>query len=233
MSALIELPIHPFTGLTALGVLPSGRPVWPVLGGAPDEEQDEEETEQNDEEQDDDADDENGDDDQEEQDGDEEDKPLGPKGEKALAAMKADLREERRRRRAAEAKLKSSDGKPDAEQAATAAANRRVLRAEIKAAAKGKFADPADALTFLASKLDQFEPDENGDFDEDEITDALDDLLQRKPHLAAAKAPRFQGGGDNGARKSATKPITEEQLKKMTPDQIEKAYSEGRLKHLL
>lgn len=31
-----ELPFHPFTGLRALGVLPSGRPVWPVLGGAPD-----------------------------------------------------------------------------------------------------------------------------------------------------------------------------------------------------
>ncbi|WDZ91150.1 hypothetical protein [Nocardiopsis sp. HUAS JQ3] len=27
------LPVHPRTGLTALGVLDSGRPVWPVLGG--------------------------------------------------------------------------------------------------------------------------------------------------------------------------------------------------------
>jgi hypothetical protein len=32
MSAL-NLPIHPFTGLRAIGVLPSGRIVWPVLGG--------------------------------------------------------------------------------------------------------------------------------------------------------------------------------------------------------
>lgn len=27
------LPTHPFTGLRAIGVLPSGRPVWPVMGG--------------------------------------------------------------------------------------------------------------------------------------------------------------------------------------------------------
>lgn len=30
----IDLPTHPFTGLRAIGVLPSGRPVWPVLGGS-------------------------------------------------------------------------------------------------------------------------------------------------------------------------------------------------------
>lgn len=31
------LPVHPFTGLTAIAVLPSGRVVWPVLGGASDD----------------------------------------------------------------------------------------------------------------------------------------------------------------------------------------------------
>lgn len=30
---MTTLPVHPRTGLTALAVLPSGRPVWPVLGG--------------------------------------------------------------------------------------------------------------------------------------------------------------------------------------------------------
>jgi len=29
-----HLPIHPTTGLTALGIMPSGRIVWPVLGGS-------------------------------------------------------------------------------------------------------------------------------------------------------------------------------------------------------
>lgn len=28
-----ELPMHPRTGLRAIGVLPSGRPVWPAMGG--------------------------------------------------------------------------------------------------------------------------------------------------------------------------------------------------------
>lgn len=31
------LPIHPFTGLRAIGLLPNGKPVYPIMGGAPDE----------------------------------------------------------------------------------------------------------------------------------------------------------------------------------------------------
>lgn len=31
---LLELPIHPRTGLQALGIMPSGRIVWPILGGS-------------------------------------------------------------------------------------------------------------------------------------------------------------------------------------------------------
>ncbi len=167
----------------------------------------------------------------------EEDKPLGPKGQKAYEATKAKLRTERARRQAAEAKLaekdKPADDKPDPEQAAMARINRRVLRADVKAAATGKLADPTDALSLL--NLDQFEADADGEFDQDEIAEAIDDLITRKPHLAAAQGggKRFQGGGDGGARKPANKPITDEQLKAMTPTQIEKAYSEGKLAHLL
>jgi hypothetical protein len=32
-----DLPIHPFTGLTALGLRRNGAPIWPVRGGAPDD----------------------------------------------------------------------------------------------------------------------------------------------------------------------------------------------------
>jgi hypothetical protein len=39
MTDLLELPTHPDTGLSALAVL-AGRPVWPVLGGATDDEDD-------------------------------------------------------------------------------------------------------------------------------------------------------------------------------------------------
>jgi hypothetical protein len=31
------LPIHPHTGLTAIGLRRDGRPIWPVAGGAPDD----------------------------------------------------------------------------------------------------------------------------------------------------------------------------------------------------
>jgi hypothetical protein len=237
----IDLPVHPFTGMTALAVLGSGRVVWPVLGGAPDDEADED-TGTDEDGQDDAGDDEGQQDeaagDDQDDDGDE-DKPLGPKGERALAAMKEKLKAERAKRRAAEAKLtengKPADtDKPDPEAAATARANARILRSEIKAAAAGKLADPKDALRFL--DLDSFEVDADGEVDEDEVAEAIDDLLKKKPYLAAAAQGgrrRFEGGGDGGARKGAAKPITEEQLSKMTPAQIEKALDEGKLAHLL
>lgn len=37
MEDLLEMPIHPWTGLRAIDVLASGRVVWPVLGGAEDD----------------------------------------------------------------------------------------------------------------------------------------------------------------------------------------------------
>lgn len=37
---MLDLPVHPFTGLTAIGLLDDGRPVWPVMGGAPDDDDD-------------------------------------------------------------------------------------------------------------------------------------------------------------------------------------------------
>ena len=234
-----DLPVHPFTGMTALAVLDSGRVVWPVLGGAPDDGDTGEEDVQGDAEEGDDQDADQGDqDEQDEQDDGEDDKPLGPNGERALAAMKEKLKAERAKRRNAEAKLAESsntgEDKPDPEAAATARANARILRSEIKAAAAGKLADPKDALRFL--DLDKFEVDTDGEVDEDEIAEAIDDLLKKKPYLAAAAQSgrrRFEGGADGGARKGAAKPITEEQLAKMTPAQIEKALDNGKLTHLL
>lgn len=31
---MLDLPVHPFTGLTAIGLRRDGRPIWPVLGGS-------------------------------------------------------------------------------------------------------------------------------------------------------------------------------------------------------
>ncbi|MET0521484.1 MAG: hypothetical protein ABW156_05835 [Jiangellaceae bacterium] len=83
----------------------------------------------------------------------------------------------------------------------TAKANARIVRAEVKALAGGKFADPADAALYL--NLDEFEVDEDGEVDGDAITAALDELLKKKPHLAAQGGRRFAGGGDGGHRGDA------------------------------
>lgn len=167
---------------------------------------------------------------------------LGDKGKRALARMKEKLKAERAKRRKVEQQISSRDGgdesnpetiRRQAEQAATAKANTRIVRSEVRAAAKGRLADPRDALTFI--DLDQFEVDENGQVDEDEITDAIDDLLKNKPYLAAATAKRFQGTGDGGAQRKAGRPrqLTEKDLDRMTPEQIVKAQDEGRLDDLL
>jgi hypothetical protein len=211
---LEDLPVHPFTRLTALGVLPSGRPVWPVLGGAPDDQGDggdDDDLEETDDDGDagDEGEDTDGDEGQEDQD----DKPLGPKGERALQAVKAKLKAERSRRRAAEARLgqggKTGDGpgkdtpdaetiRKEAEEAATARANQRIIRSEVRAAAAGKLANPKLALKLL--DLDQFEVDADGEVDEDEIADAINDLIKENPGLAAQGGKRFQGTGDGGAK---------------------------------
>ncbi|WP_033288259.1 hypothetical protein [Amycolatopsis jejuensis] len=241
------LPIHPRTGLQAVGwrnARPGEggeQPIWPIAGASdPDEDPEGEPVGDPAEEPEDDPD--------EEPEGDPEGaEDLGDKGKKALDAMKAKLRDEKAKRRAAEAErdtLKSGstkDGEPDvdqirreAETAAATKANARIIRSEIRAAATGKLADPKDALTFL--DLTQFEVDENGEVDSDEIADAIDELIKNKPYLAAATAKRFQGTGDGGAaRKAGTKKkqVTEAELKTMTPDQIVKAQNEGRLADLM
>ncbi|MGW1278023.1 hypothetical protein ACWD4V_13865 [Streptomyces tsukubensis] len=165
---------------------------------------------------------------------------LGDAGKKALDSMKGRWKDERARRRALEEALAAKDGADEAEQArrraeadALAKANGRILKAEIRAAAKGRLTDPADALTFLG--LDAFEVGEDGDIDPEEIEDAITDLLKNKPYLAAATAKRFQGTGDGGAARKAPRPkqLTRQDLKTMTPQQIVKAKNEGRLDDVL
>lgn len=237
------LPCHARTGLTALGwrnARPGEdgpQPIWPILGGAEDEDTDKEETDDSEEEKDDSAADEETKDEQ-----------LGEAGTKALAAEKARRKTEADRRRTAEARVaeleaqaaKGQDGEPTADQiraeatsAATAKANARIVRSEIRAAAAGKLADPKDALTFI--DLSKFEVDEDGQVDEAEIADAIEDLLKTKPYLAAQSRQRFQGAGDQGARNGSGAPaqVTEAELNKMTPDQVDKARREGRLNDLL
>lgn len=173
---------------------------------------------------------------------------LGDAGKKALDSMKSKWHAERDQRRALEAEIEAlkapkpsgDDSAPDtaeikrqATRDANAKANTRIIRSEIKAAAAGKLADPSDALAYLDPS--KFELNADGDVDADELADAIDDLLTRKPYLAAKAAPRFQGTGDGGAARNAQGPsqLTREDLKRMSPVAISKAKAEGRLNSLL
>lgn len=172
---------------------------------------------------------------------------LGDAGKKALDTMKSKWHSERDKRReledriaALEAPKNDTTDQPDADtirreatREATAKANARILRSEIKAAATGKLENPAVALKLI--DLDQFEVDENGDIDAEEISDAINTLIENEPYLAAATAPRFQGTGDGGAARKASGPsqITRDAMARMSPEQIVKAKSEGRLNTVL
>jgi hypothetical protein len=217
---------HPLTGspIAPVGYRKDGRAIWPILGGSEDAGGD-----GGDGGEDaafvalggqvvgDDTDSDSGDDVDTEDGNDADDdasEDLGDKGKQAIDRMKAKLKAERTRRIAAEkaaaAKADSDDAdkiRREADEAATAKANARIVRSEIRAAATGKLADPADALAFL--DVSDFEVDDDGAVDEDEIAEAIADLLTKKPHLAAqggTKAPkpdRSQGARGKGAASTA------------------------------
>lgn len=185
-----------------------------------------------------------GDDDQDDDEGADQ---LGDAGKQALDRMKEKWRKERERRKAAESERDQAKGsgqnaddperiRTQADQAATAKANQRIVRSEVRAAAAGKLTNPRDALAFL--DLAQFEVDEDGQVDEDEVADAIDNLLKERPYLgtaATAAAPRFQGSGDGGARKGTGGPrqLTEQEVQKLTPEQIDEAHRKGQLRDYL
>jgi hypothetical protein len=172
---------------------------------------------------------------------------LGDAGKKALDSMKSKWREERDKRRDLESRLvalesapKGDTDQPDADQIkaqatreATEKANARIVRSEIKAAAAGKFADITDVFANIDPA--KFEVDDNGEIDPVEISDAIEELLTRKPHLAATARPRFQGTGDGGAARKVSGPsqLAESDLDRMSPEAISKAKREGRLNKLL
>jgi hypothetical protein len=243
------LPRHARSGLLAIGWRKArpgeteDQPIWPILGGSPGDDEDEtDEDEDPDGDPDGDESDEDGDPDGADD--------LGDKGKRALDAMKARLRTERERRKAAEtenatlkAKPPEGGGAPDEqairEQARTEAraeALRERALDKLEAKAARLLADPEDARAYLGSRVEDF-IDGDG-IDIEAITEALEELIERKPYLAATAAgtkPRFEGTGDGGARKGSTGPrqLTETDVKKMTPEQIDEAHRKGQLRDYL
>jgi hypothetical protein len=234
---------HPHTGapILPLGYRRNGAPIWPILGASPDDEGGADSgTDTGD----------GGDtsgtaggdvDGAADDDGDDGADQLGDAGKQALDRMKSERNDARRENRRLKAELEAAKnpppadgGTPDAEaikaearREAIAEANQRVVRAELKAAATGKLADPGDALTFL--DLTQFEVDADGNVDAEELTDAISELLKKKPYLAA-QGKRFEGGADGGTRKGSAKSIDDEIAEATAAGDIGRAISLKRQK---
>lgn len=137
---------------------------------------------------------------------------LGDGGKRALD-------EERKSRRAAERELKSlqarlaeieqqsmsatekaiAEAKAAGRKEALSTANDRLVRAEVRAAAAGKLADPGDAAALLGD-LNQYVGDD-GEPDTKAISKAIDDLVKSKPYLRAAALN--VGDPDAGSRPSS------------------------------
>lgn len=156
---------------------------------------------------------------------------LGDPGKKALDEMKAKwksaealARENSEKLAALQAQVEGKEAEHQASLAAQrvrdealAAANQKILKAEVRAAAAGKLADPADALLHL--DLSSFEVGDDGAVNSADIVSALDNLVTTKPYLAAQGGTRFQGSADGGARND-TPPAT-------LPEQIATAEKAG------
>ncbi|MGP4995104.1 hypothetical protein [Glutamicibacter ardleyensis] len=206
-------------------------------GDEDDDEDDEGDEDSGDTDSDDDSDDSGDEDEDKDPDGSED---LGDKGKNALRAMKEKVKASKKAEREAKAELarsKSAEGKSTEDLAAeqerekreTAIldkANDRILRSEIKSAAAGKLQNPGLAVRLL--DLSDFEVDEDGNVDEDEIAEAIDELLEKEPYLAAQSGKGTQFDSARGKRKT-TKKYTKKDLASMSPEAISKAYDEGKV----
>ena len=105
---------------------------------------------------------------------------------------------------------------------------------KIEAKAAKAFADAEDAVAILLRSHDPDDFLDDGKIDVEAIQDALDELLEKKPHLAVQDGKRFKGNPDGGTRKAARPgQLTRDDLKRMSPQEITKAKAEGRLADVL
>lgn len=145
-----------------------------------------------------------------------------------LATTEAELAKLQGREAEHQATLKQRE----VEQAALAKANERIVKAEIRAAAAGKLADPADALRYLDPTT--FDVGNDGEVDSSAIATQIEALVKERPYLAAqgGTGPVFESPGShrNGDPKGQ---LTKADVERMTPDAINTARAEGRLNDLL
>lgn len=123
----------------------------------------------------------------------------------------------------------------DSAQATIAGLQKQVLQANVTAAATGKLINPSDALKFI--DFSSLTADDQGGYDQQAIGEKIDALVTAHPYLAQGgnKAglagiipPSGARDGDHQAGQ-----LTRDDLKNMTPKQIEEARRKGRLDDLL
>jgi hypothetical protein len=219
---------HPKTNalIEPLGVLPSGKVVWPVLGAASDDPDDPAYTGEGGEEDDDEDDDEEDESkkssskkratkDDDEDDDEEDDKPTRP--ERQAARYRTQLREEQRKTADLTTRLKAledKDKKPDevvSRDLTEARANVEKLTqtnqgliaqlAFFKTVVPGvEWADSSDAFA-LAEREGLFEDviDASGNVDARELRRGLRDLAKRKPHLVKKVEDDSKARGRKGS----------------------------------
>ena len=123
----------------------------------------------------------------------------------------------------------------DSAQATIAGLQKQVLQANVTAAATGKLINPGDALKLI--DFSDLTADDQGGYDQKAIGDKIDALVAAHPYLA-------QGGNNAGLTgiipPSGTRDVdhqtgqlTRDDLKNMTPQQIDEARRKGRLNDLL
>lgn len=163
---------------------------------------------------------------------------LGDAGKKALEAIRAERNAARREAReareeadrykaAAEGREAEWQAEKNARDAAAQQFAERYRNAEVKAAAKGKV-DPDLALKLL--DLDAIEVSEDGTVDPAAVESAIDSLIKKYPNLAVRDERRFNGSPDAGPRDAVgPRQYTREEIKGMTPEQIDAALSNGQL----
>ncbi len=172
---------------------------------------------------------------------------LRDEGKKAIDAMKAErnqAREDAKRLQAELAQLKAKEEGREAEYQAEqerqkvkddalALANDRIRKAEIRALAAGKLADPNDALQFL--DLSSIEVSDDGSINSAIAEQLITDLLNSKPYLAAQSGKRFEGNADGGPRNvgDSKRQLTHSDLERMSPEQVNQARKDGQLDRLV
>lgn len=160
---------------------------------------------------------------------------------RTLRAEKADLKKQLDALKA-EVALKDKPAEEQALEAAraearteaTEKANARIVRAEVKAAATGKVKNPALALKLIDTS--EIDVDDDGEVDSDAVNQAITDLLEQYPELAA-DGSKFTGSADQGAKGKSAKPAQMTQAEfdriKSNPHAVMKAKEEGLLNSLL